>query len=230
MSPVLKFCLKTAVTLFVIAALPFLIEWALRSYDWERDSYVHPAAVTADGGTAVAGLNRLKFREVRFDTTGVEFRLRAFDLLETMRDDNDLVLPGGTIKVMRLDGPESAQPGPQPPPDAVTVAEFKFRTEVIDAPPAISDNGSEAKPSKDALFLLVPATKGEEPAANAFAAMRLPAEATFEIDLTFDARPALPPSNRIEIAYSKPMRSLLRGTFLESASESLLGSSRPSSK
>ena len=100
MSPALKFFIKLLVTLFVIAALPFLIEWALRSYDWERDSYVHPAAVTADGGTAVAGLNRLKFREVRFDTTGVEFRLRAFDLLETMRDDNDLVLPGGTIKVM----------------------------------------------------------------------------------------------------------------------------------
>jgi len=223
MSPAVKFSIKLLVTLFVIAALPFLIEWALRTYDWERDSYVHPAAVTADGGTAVPGLNRLKFREVRFDTTGIEFRLRAFDLLETMRDDNDLVLPGGTIRVMRLDGPESVRPGNEPPPDAVTVAEFKFRTEVIDAPPAISETGAEEKPSKDALFSLVPATRGEEPAAEAFAAMRLPAEATFEIDLTFDARPALPPSNRIEIAYCKPMRSLLRGTFLESAGESILG-------
>ena len=133
-------------------------------------------------------------------------------------------------RLFRLDGPESAQPGPEPPPDAVKVAEFRFRSEVVDAPPAISADGTELRPTKDALFSLVPANKSEEPAADAFAAMRLPAEATFEIDLEFDARPDLPASNRIEIAYSKPMRSLLRGTFLESASESLLGSTRPSSK
>lgn len=230
MPPAAKFAIKTAVFLCVLAAAPFLVEWGLRSYDWERDSYVHPSAVTADGGAAVAGLNRLRFREVRFASTGLELRLRAFNLLETMRDDKDLELPGGTIRLFRLDGPESAQPGPEPPPDAVKVAEFRFRSEVVDAPPAISADGTELRPTKDALFSLVPANKGEEPAADAFAAMRLPAEATFEIDLEFDPRPDLPASNRIEIAYCKPMRSLLRGTFLESASERLLGSTRPSSK
>ncbi len=226
MSPTLKFIIKIIVTLCVLAALPFLIEWGLRSYDWDHDSYIHPAAVTADGGPAVAGLNRLQFREARFEATGLEFRIRAFDLLETMRDDNDLNLPGGTIRLLRLDGPESIHPGPEPPPDAVQVAEYRFRTEIIDAPPIVSADGTVAKPSTDALFSLIPATRSDEPDADAFAAFRLPVEATFEIDLTFDAKPDLPASNRIEIAYSKTMRSFVRGTFLESMSDSILGPAR----
>jgi len=233
MSPAVKFFLGLALAVLLLLASPFLVEAGLRAYDRRRDPYTGPAAVVMEAGAARQGLNRRLFHEVRFPTTGLGLRLRASGLPRESADSFSRPVRG-KVRLLRLGGPDDATPGPRPPASATELGAFEFRLEPVSmravVPEARPDAGLGGAPAPtpretfEVLCDLVPATPEERPAADDFAALRFPAETACEIDVEFHA--PVPVSNRLEVVYSKSIRSLLRGTALQPLSDRLIGPER----
>ena len=102
-----------------------------------------------------------------------------------------------------------------------------MRAVVPEARPDAGLGGAPAPTPRETFEVLcdlVPATPEERPAADDFAALRFPAETACEIDVEFHA--PVPVSNRLEVVYSKSIRSLLRGTALQPLSDRLIGPER----
>ncbi len=220
MSPLAKFILGIVVVLLVLAAVPFAIEKAIRTYDRRNDAYIVRNAISTDAAPVRAGLNRRLFHEVRFPATGLSLRLRAHSLV---RDEaNTFAAPvRGTVRVLRLGGPSDALPGPTPPEDAPVLAEHRFRLVQIDR---IALEGSLFESPDDTFEVLCrldPAGPADTEGAEILQNGILPAGSAYEFDVTFDIPP--PASNRLEVVYSKAPRSILRGTFLFPAYNALFG-------
>ena len=234
MPPAVKFFLGLGLAVLLLLASPFLIEAGLRSYDRNRDPYTRPGAVAMEAGAARQGLNRRVLNEVRFASTGLGLRLRAFGLPREAADTFHKPVRG-SVRVLRLGGPDDAAPGPRPPASAEELGAFEFRLEPVSmravVPRARPDAGLGGAPAPtpretfEVVCSLVPATPEEQPAADDLAALRFPAESACEIDVEF--RAPLPVSNQLEVVYSKALRSLLRGTALQPLSDRLVGPEDP---
>lgn len=233
MSPAVKFFLGLALAVLLLLASPFLLEAGIRRYDRKRDPYTRPAAVVMEAGAARQGLNRRLFHEVRFPTTGLGLRLRASGLPRESAESFSRPIRG-KVRLLRLGGPDDAAPGPRPPASATELGAFEFRLEPLSMkaviPEARADAGLGGAPaptpreSFEVLCDLVPATPEESLAADDLAALRFPAGAACEIDVEF--RAPVPVSNRLEVVYSKSIRSLLRDTALQPLSDRLVGPER----
>jgi len=175
MSPAVKFFLGLALVVLLLLASPFLVEAGIRRYDRKRDPYTGPAAVVMEAGAARQGLNRRLFHEVRFATTGLGLRLRASGLPRESAESFARPVRG-SVRVLRLGGPDDAAPGPRPPASATELGAFDFRLEPVSMkavlPETRSDAGLGGAPAPtpretfEVLCDLVPATPEQRPAAD----------------------------------------------------------------
>ena len=227
MPPALKFFLGLALSVLLLLAAPFLLERGLRAWDARHDPYTLHGAVVMDAGPARQGLNRRVLNEERFGVTDLGLRLRAFGLPRESAESFARPVRG-RVRVLRLGGPSDAAPGPRPP-DAPEMGAFAFRLDPISLHAVVPDEpGPEAFAARPAptpaesfevLCELAPATPEDRVAADALRALILPAGAACEIDV--DLHAPIPISNALEVVYSKPLRSLLRGTALQPLHETL---------
>lgn len=230
MSPAVKFFTGLAFAVLLLLASPFLAEAGLRAWDRRHDPWMQPGAVVMEAGPARQGLNRRLFHEVRFPATGIGLRLRAFGLPRESAEKFARPVRG-TVRLLRLGGPDDAKPGPRPPEGASELGSFAFRLEPVSLRatiPAASGAGSFGDPASptppetfEAVCALVAASPEELPAAEAFAKAFLAAGDCAEIDVSF--RAPVPVSNALEVVYAKRSRSLLRGTALQPLSDRLVG-------
>ena len=231
MSPAVKFFTGLALAVLLLLASPFLAEAGLRAWDRRHDPWMLPGAVAMEAGPARQGLNRRLFHEVRFATTGIGLRLRAFGLPRESAEKFARPVRG-TVRLLRLGGPEDAKAGPRPPEGAPVLGSFAFRLEPVSlratSPSAASAGagfGGRASPTPPetsaAVCALVAATPEDLPDAEAFAKAFLDAGDCAEIDVDF--RAPVPVSNALEVVYAKRSRSLLRGTALQPLSDRLVG-------
>ncbi|MBR1609232.1 MAG: hypothetical protein IJ678_06415 [Kiritimatiellae bacterium] len=209
MSPIFRFFLGLAVFLALLAASPFAIERALRAYDRNYDPYTVPGAVQADGAALHAGLNRRLFREVRFDATGVALGVKAEGLSRVDADRLPSTMTG-TVRFYRLPGPADAVPGTAPSDAAIKEAEFTFRLEPRETEPS---SGVPGLQKFDVFCDIVPDTPEGEEAMRRISAMIFPAGTAWEFDL--DVEGDFPEEAHAAFTYSKALRSVIRGTFLE---------------
>lgn len=236
MPPILKFLLSLAALAALAAVSPFVAEAAVRFYDKAFDPYTMPAAITADGQPVKFGPNRRLFRENRFQFVSPEVRMELTGLSE----DEAIHAPTpvrGALSVYLLPSPTNALPGREPPAVAEKLASCDFRLEPIrtrpssDAHPHLIvaatavDSLDEEQPADagpatyDVLCALVPSGEAGRKSWESFAGRIFPVGTPLEFDI--DVPMDIPCSNRLVFAYSRPTRSLLRGTRLEPVYESL---------
>ena len=189
-----------------------------------------PGVLSADGGSAKFGLNKRLFRENRFSFISPEVRLE----LEGLAEDEAIHAPTpirGSVAVYLLPSPTNALPGVEPPPGAETLASWAFRLEPLRTRPSSELNPHliVAATAVDSQYDEAPAETG--PATYNVTCAMVPLtdadRATFDtlpgrifeagtpIEFDIDIRTDLPVSNKIVFAYSRPTRSILRGTVLE---------------
>jgi hypothetical protein len=231
MPPAVKFFTGLALAVLLLLASPFLAEAGLRAWDRRHDPWTLPGAVTMEAGPVRQGLNRRLLHEVRFPTTGIGLRLRAFGLPRESAEKFARPVRG-TVRLLRLGGPDDAKPGPRPPAGAPELGSFAFRLETVSlratSPSAsrpgaaFGDPASPTPPETfEAVCELVAASPEDLPAAEAFSETFLAAGDSAEIDVDF--RAPVPVSNLLEVVYSKRSRSLLRDTALQPLSDRLIG-------
>lgn len=143
MSPLAKFILGIVVALLVLAAVPFAIEKAIRTYDRRNDAYIVRNAISTDAAPVRPGLNRRLFHEVRFPTTGLGLRLRASGLPRESAESFSRPIRG-KVRLLRLGGPDDAAPGPRPPASATELGAFEFRLEPLSMKAVIPEARADA--------------------------------------------------------------------------------------
>lgn len=238
MPPVLKFLFSMAALAAVAAVSPFAGEAAMRFYDKAFDPYTAPGAISVDGQPVKFGPNRRLFRENRFPFVMPEVRMELTGLTE----DEAIHAPTpvrGALSAYLLPSPTNAVPGREPPPEAVKLASCDFRLEPIrtrpssDAHPHLIvaatavDALDETPPAEegpatyDVLCALVPSAEADKQAWKALADRIFEAGTPLEFDV--EVPMDIPCSNRLVFAYSRPTRSLLRGTRLEPVYDRILG-------
>ncbi len=236
MPPVLKFLLSMAAIAAVVVVSPFVGEAAVRFYDKAFDPYTVPSAITVDGQPVKFGPNRRLFRENRFPFIMPEVRMELTGLTE----DEAIHTPTpirGAISAYLLPSPTNALPGRDPPAAAEKLAGGDFRLEPIRTRPSSEahphlivastavDSLDEAPPADDGpatydvLCALSPVHPADREAWEALADRIFDAGTPLEFDI--DVPMDIPCSNRLVFAYSRPTRSLLRGTRLEPVYESI---------
>jgi hypothetical protein len=230
MSPAVKFFTGLTLAVLLLLASPFLAEAGLRAWDLRHDPWMQPGAVVMEAGPARQGLNRRLFHEVRFATTGIGVRLRASGLPRESAEKFARPVRG-TVRLLRLGGPDDAKPGPRPTEGAPELGSFAFRLEPVSlraTPSAASGanafgRGIAPTPPEtfEAVCALVAASPEELPAAEAFSDVFLAAGDSAELDIDF--RAPIPVSNALEVVYAKRRRSLLRGTALQPLSDRIVG-------
>lgn len=230
MSPIFKFLLSMATIALCVVVSPFVLEATVRAYDKAFDPYTRPGVITEDGQAAKFGLNRRLFRENRFSYISPEVRLELIGLAE----DEAIHAPTpirGTVAIYELSSPTNALPGSEPPSGAKSLAKWTFRLDPLQTRPSADANphlivaatavdaaydetpAETSAATYDVTCALAPLTDADKEACESFPG-RIFAQGT-PLEFDIDIRTDIPVSNRLVFAYSRPTRSLLRGTVLE---------------
>ena len=230
MPPIVKFLLSMAALAVFVVASPFLGEAGVRAYDKAFDPYTRPGVLSAEGQSAKFGANRRLFRENRFSFVSPEIQMELTGLSE----DGVIHAPTpirGNVSVYLLPSPTNAVPGKDPPAESERLAYWAFRLEplrtrpsseahpqLVVAPTAldVQEDGprvEEPPATYDVLCALAPLSAADRATAAAFPGRIFEAGTPLEFDV--EILTDLPASNHLVFAYSRPTRSLLRGTSLE---------------
>ena len=210
----MKFFLRAFFLLAFLIASPFLLEAGLAAYE-RSEPETRPGALEVDGSLLSAGLNRRFFFEPRFRSVGMAIRFEQ-DAASRAGAATPPTEMKGRLRLLSLSTILPPEPGPRPPESASEELAFSF----VLRPPEARRLAQADADKAPLVWSPEPETDEDREAIGRLARFSFPPDRTFEFDIDLRSPPV--PGLRAVFSYSKGIRSILRGSFLEPVAGSIM--------